>query len=80
MSSDHILCLEVDKTDLAHTRISDRAVKELRDGEVLMGIENFAFTASNIAYALHGEAENTGSFFLRPTQVGAVFRPGGSSP
>ncbi len=63
MSSDHILCLEVDKTDLAHTRISDRAVKELRDGEVLMGIENFAFTASNIAYALHGESRKYWKFF-----------------
>ena len=63
MSSGNILCLEVDKSDLAHTRVSERKANDLRNGEVLMGVESFAFTASNIAYAVHGNSRDYWTFF-----------------
>ena len=66
MTIGQIECLEVDKTDFQHSRLVKLPERELKTGEVLLSIEAFAFTASNIAYALHGESRKYWNFFPMP--------------
>ena len=55
--------LEVDKTDLFHTRIAALPNRPLKSGEVRLLIDDFALTANNITYAVFGDAMNYWQFF-----------------
>lgn len=54
---------EVARDDLRKTRVLETAAPVLGDGQVLLQIERFAFTANNITYAVFGEAMQYWSFF-----------------
>jgi hypothetical protein len=45
---------------------------ELESGQVLLGIEKFAFTSNNVTYAAFGEAMNYWAFFPAPEGWGRV--------
>lgn len=55
--------MEVDKSDLFHTRIVTLPEKALKDGQVRVAIESFALTANNITYAVFGDAMKYWNFF-----------------
>ena len=54
---------EVQKNDLARTRVSSKEMAPLEDGEVLMGVDRFALTANNITYGVVGEKIGYWKFF-----------------
>ncbi|HSG87671.1 MAG TPA: DUF2855 family protein [Pseudomonadales bacterium] len=57
---------QVRKSDLRESRFAPLAPAseaELADGEVLVAVERFAFTANNVTYAVFGEAMNYWGFF-----------------
>jgi NADPH:quinone reductase-like Zn-dependent oxidoreductase len=59
---------DVDRTDFRHTRWStDDPSSELADGQVLLALESFAFTANNISYASAGDFLDYWGFF--PTEA-----------
>ncbi|MES2886050.1 MAG: DUF2855 family protein [Pseudomonadota bacterium] len=53
----------VKKDDLHQTRFAERALPALQDGEVLLRVDRFAFTANNITYAVMGESMAYWQFF-----------------
>ena len=55
--------LEVEKTDLYHTRITELPKTSLKTGEVRLSIDNFALTANNITYAVYGDSMGYWKFF-----------------
>ncbi len=59
---------EIDRTDFRSTRVVDETTgpDELADGQVLMALDRFAFTANNISYAVSGDLIGYWRFF--PTQ------------
>jgi hypothetical protein len=66
---------QVDKQNLRETRLTDLVVPDeagLSDGEVLLAIDRFAFTANNITYAAFGEAMGYWNFFPAPQGWGRV--------
>jgi ferredoxin-NADP reductase len=54
---------QTNKKDLTQSRIVDVAASTLVDGEVLVKIDRFAFTANNITYAVMGEQLRYWQFF-----------------
>ncbi len=53
----------VRKDDLHQTRFVERMLPPLEDGEVLLKIDRFAFTANNITYAVFGDSMAYWQFF-----------------
>lgn len=47
--------LWVDRKNLRNTRIVSSAMPSLRDGEVLVAIDQFALTSNNVSYAITGD-------------------------
>ena len=47
--------LWVDRKNLRNTRIVSSAIPSLRDGEVLVAIDQFALTSNNVSYAISGD-------------------------
>jgi hypothetical protein len=62
----------VDRHDLHHHVFTETALPALGDGEVLMRIERFAFTANNITYAAFGERMHYWNFFPAKEGFGRV--------
>jgi hypothetical protein len=59
---------DVDRNDFRHTRWSTADLPpELSDGQVLLALESFAFTANNISYASAGDFLDYWGFF--PTEA-----------
>ena len=54
---------QTNKKDLTQSRIVDVAASEINDGEVLVKIDRFAFTANNITYAVMGNQLRYWQFF-----------------
>jgi hypothetical protein len=54
---------EVRKDRLDQTRMEQRDFPPVGDGEVLLAVDRFAFTANNITYAVFGEAMHYWDFF-----------------
>ena len=60
---------QVDKANLRNTRLVETSVSdasELAEGEVLLAVDRFAFTANNITYAAFGAAMAYWNFFPAP--------------
>lgn len=53
----------VKKDDLHQNRFAERALPALQEGEVLLKVDRFAFTANNITYAVMGESLAYWQFF-----------------
>lgn len=53
----------VSKADLHQTRFAERVLPALQEGEVLLKVDRFAFTANNITYAVMGESLAYWQFF-----------------
>src|SRR5215207_11619687 len=60
--------LEVARADLHDTRVVERPVPALKDGEALLRVERFGLTANNITYAVLGDMLRYWEFF--PTETG----------
>lgn len=58
---------EVNRTDFRRTRLVDEPPRPLRDGQIRLKIQRFAFTSNNISYALSGDMLDYWGFF--PTQA-----------
>ncbi|GJL93687.1 MAG: hypothetical protein DHS20C05_00920 [Hyphococcus sp.] len=54
---------QVCKTDLNETRLVEREVTSLGDGEIIAKVDRFAFTANNITYGVVGERIGYWKFF-----------------
>jgi hypothetical protein len=54
---------EVQKNNLAKTRVSNDEIAPLEDGEVLVHVDRFALTANNITYGVVGEKIGYWKFF-----------------
>ena len=53
----------VRKDDIYQTKLAERTLPVLQDGEVLLKVDRFAFTANNITYAVFGESMAYWQFF-----------------
>ncbi len=53
----------VTKDNLQKTRLIEREVNALRDGEILVNVDRFAFTANNVTYGVVGERIGYWKFF-----------------
>lgn len=65
----------VDRHDLDHCRVVERALPEaadLHEGALLLCVERFAFTANNITYAMLGDELNYWSLFPAPDGYGMI--------
>jgi NADPH:quinone reductase-like Zn-dependent oxidoreductase len=60
--------LEIERSDIRHSRMSATEPRTLEDGEVLLSVERFALTSNNVSYALSGDFLDYWGFF--PTQEG----------
>ncbi|MEO1202273.1 MAG: DUF2855 family protein, partial [Pseudomonadota bacterium] len=54
------------------TRVTDSTTPALDEGQVLMAIERFAFTANNISYAVIGERFGYWKFFPVDAEWGVI--------
>jgi hypothetical protein len=63
---------EVRRDDLHETRLVQQDFPSLGDGEVLLRVDRYAFTANNITYAVFGEAMHYWDFFPAENGWGVV--------
>ena len=64
---------DVDRTDFHHTRlVDDTAPADLAEGQVLLELESFAFTANNITYAVAGDMMQYWGFFPTDAPWGRI--------
>jgi hypothetical protein len=63
MKSGDGFAMEVDKSDLHHTRIIALPECTLKEGQVRVSVDSFALTANNITYAVFGDAMKYWNFF-----------------
>lgn len=68
MRSSTACALEVDKSDIRHTRLADLPERELKDGQILISLESFSLTSNNITYGLFGDSLNYWKFFPATSQ------------
>ncbi len=62
----------VNKTDWKQHRFQDAPAPEIGDGQVLLRVDRFAFTANNITYALAGDMLGYWNFFPAPEGFGRL--------
>lgn len=55
--------LQVDRTDIRRQRVVSRDLPDPSEGQVLISIDRFAFTANNVTYAAFGDAMAYWKFF-----------------
>jgi len=55
--------LEVDRSDLSHTRIVTLPDRDLQEGQILVTLDSFSLTSNNVTYGLFGDALNYWKFF-----------------
>ncbi len=63
---------EVDRSDLARTRVQQRRLPPINDGQCLLTVDRFAFTANNITYATLGDSFGYWAFFPAPDNWGRI--------
>ena len=63
MTTGKARALEVDRTDLSHTRIVTCPDRELQEGQILITLDSFSLTSNNVTYGLFGDALNYWKFF-----------------
>ena len=64
---------EVDKTNLAKTRVTNQKINtELAENEVLLAIDKFALTANNISYGITGDSLGYWHFFPSTDNWGRI--------
>ena len=63
---------EVDKKQLAKTRLSPFAASELADGAIRLTLERFALTANNVTYGIVGERIGYWRFFPAAAGWGVI--------
>jgi hypothetical protein len=68
LAKENPMYFEIDRTDFRRTQVVDDPTgpEDLADGQVLMALNRFAFTANNISYAVSGDLIGYWRFF--PTQ------------
>ncbi len=66
------LRLEIDRNDLAHTRLVEESLGELAAGSVRFDIERFAVTANTLTYATFGDMLGYWNFYPVESGWGAV--------
>jgi hypothetical protein len=72
-SAQTCLSFVVAKGDLSPTRLIETSLPDaLADGEILVSVSRFAFTANNITYAMLGDALNYWSLFPAPEGFGNI--------
>ena len=54
---------EVERDDLRHTRVHDRRLSPLQEGDVRLHVDRFALTSNNITYGVYGEVMQYWNFF-----------------
>jgi hypothetical protein len=59
----HATELQIRKDDISKTRIVEKNLPPLADGEILVKVESFALTANNVTYAVVGERIGYWKFF-----------------
>ncbi len=64
--------LEVNRAQLAKTRLVERELSALEEGQVLAKVDRFALTANNITYGVVGDKFGYWSFFPAPEGWGIV--------
>jgi hypothetical protein len=64
--------LEVQRTHIANTRISDAELMPASEGEIVVAVDRFALTANNITYAVVGEKIGYWKFFPVDDEYGVV--------
>lgn len=62
----------VDRADLPRTRVIEQPLPALDDGEVLLHVDRFAFTANNVTYAETGDSIGYWRFFPAPEGWGVI--------
>jgi hypothetical protein len=62
----------VSRSDVRQCRFAPSAEPVLEPGQVLLGIDKFAFTSNNVTYAVFGEAMAYWNFFPAPAGWGRV--------
>jgi len=58
-----IVAFEVRKNRLAETRLARKVAPELQDGQAMIKVDRFAFTANNVTYGVVGERIGYWKFF-----------------
>ena len=64
--------MQVRKSDLTDIQLTQVAVPDLADGEILLSIDRFALTANNIGYALGGDTLGFWNYYPAPEGWGMV--------
>lgn len=62
----------VDKSDLSNVRFEKAAIADLAQGQALLKVDNFSFTANNVSYAVLGDAFSYWDFFPAPEGFGRI--------
>ena len=62
----------VARNDLQKCEVIDAPIADLRDNELLVRVDRFAFTANNITYALLGDALKYWQLFPAPEGYGNI--------
>jgi hypothetical protein len=62
----------VKRDDLSQTRMEESEPPDLKDGQALLEVDRFGFTANNVTYAVFGEAMSYWNFFPAPEGWGRV--------
>lgn len=68
------------RSDIANTRLTQNAIENLDNGEVLMAVDRFALTANNITYGVAGDSIGYWQFFPALDDTGAAAPEWGCIP
>jgi Protein of unknown function (DUF2855) len=69
---DGLVRFEVVRNDLHRTRVVEEAVPAPAEGQVLLRVDGFGFTANNISYAVFGDALGYWQFFPAEGEWGQI--------
>jgi len=64
--------LIINRKDYADHSVEKTTIEELKDGEILMEVEQFSFTSNNITYAIVGDQIGYWNFFTAPEGKGKL--------
>lgn len=64
--------LEVKRTELAQSRLVERKIPVLSEGQILAKVDRFALTANNVTYGVVGEKIGYWNFFPAPEGWGII--------
>lgn len=64
--------LEVNRANLAESRLVEKGLPVLADGQILLKVDRFALTANNVTYGVVGEKIGYWNFFPAPEGWGVI--------